>query len=81
MRTIVDLPADQLEALDGICRREGISRAEAVRQAVALLMRDRGASRSGLAFGIWQGRRRGDGLAYQEKLRREWDKRGPGPTR
>jgi hypothetical protein len=29
MRTIIDLPADQLDALDGICRRESISRAEA----------------------------------------------------
>ena len=75
MRTIVDLPAEQIEALDSICRREGISRAEAVRQAVSLLTRERGASRSGVAFGIWQGRRTGDGVAYQERLRREWSGR------
>lgn len=76
MRTIIDLPDDQLEALDGICRRDGISRAEAVRRGVTLLMRDRAASRSGLAFGLWKGRRGSDGLAYQEKLRREWGGRG-----
>ena len=81
MRTIIELPDEQLEALDGICRREGISRAEAVRQAVALLMRQRGAARSGLAFGIWQGRRTVDGLAYQEKLRREWGHRATGRRR
>jgi hypothetical protein len=72
VRTIVDLPEDQLEALDGICRREGMSRAEAVRQAVALLMRQRAAGRSGVAFGIWRGKRQRDGLEYQERLRREW---------
>jgi len=81
MRTIVKLPNDQIEALDGICRREGISRAEAIRQAVSLLMQERGASRSGLGFGIWQGRRTGDGLAYQERLRREWGGRAAGRQR
>ena len=71
MRTIIDLPDEQLEALDGICRRDGISRAEAIRQAVTLLMRQR-AGRSGVAFGIWRGRRKVDGLDYQQRLRREW---------
>jgi hypothetical protein len=81
MRTIIDLPVEQLEALDGICRRDGISRAEAIRQAVTLLMRQRGASRSGIAFGIWRGSRSVDGLAYQERLRREWGSRAPGRKR
>jgi hypothetical protein len=72
MRTIIDLPPEQLEALDGICRRDGISRAEAIRQAVALLTRERAASRSGVAFGLWRGSRQVDGLEYQERLRREW---------
>ena len=81
MRTIIDLPDEQLQALDGLCRRDGISRAEAVRQAVALLMQQHSASRSGLAFGLWQRRRGGDGLAYQEKMRREWAPRGRGRTR
>jgi hypothetical protein len=72
MRTIIDLPRDQLEALDGICRREAISRAEAIRQALTLLIRERGASTAGVAFGLWRGWRRADGLHYQERLRREW---------
>jgi hypothetical protein len=79
MRTIIDLPPDQLEALDGICRRDSISRAEAIRQAVALLVRQRGASTSGVAFGLWRGRRHGDGLRYQERLRREWQEPRGGP--
>ena len=72
MRTIIELPEEQLAALDGVCEREGISRAEAIRQAVALLTRERGASRSGVAFGIWRGKRQVDGLEYQERMRREW---------
>ncbi len=75
MRTIIDLPVEQLEALDGICRRDGLSRAEAVRQAVTLLMRQRSAGQSGMAFGIWRGKRQVDGLKYQERLRREWGNR------
>jgi metal-responsive CopG/Arc/MetJ family transcriptional regulator len=77
MRTIIDLPVEQLEALDGICRLDRISRAEAIRQAVTLLMRQRGAGRSGMAFGIWRGTHQVDGLKYQERLRREWANRAP----
>ena len=72
MRTIIDLPDDQLAALDGICRREAISRAEAIRRAVDLLVRDRAAGASHAAFGLWRGSRTIDGQTYQERLRREW---------
>lgn len=81
MRTIIDLPEEQLAALDGICRREQISRAEAIRRAVALFVRQRGAGASGLAFGLWRDTRRGDGLRYQQRLRREWGRPGPQPRR
>lgn len=72
VRTIIDLPDDQLDALDGICRREAISRAEAVRRAVDLLVRDRAAGASHAAFGLWRGAKAFDALKYQERLRREW---------
>ena len=72
VRTIIELPEDQLQALDGICRRDEISRAEAIRQAVALLVRHRGVGASGVAFGLWRGKRRIDGLRYQEQVRSEW---------
>jgi hypothetical protein len=72
VRTIIDLPDAQLEALDGICRRESISRAEAIRRAVDLLVRDRAAGASHAAFGLWRGRRAVDGVRYQERLRGEW---------
>ncbi len=73
VRTIIDLPNTQLEALDALCRREGISRAEAVRRAVAAHVQQRRAAAPDAAFGLW--RDRGvDALAYQDRLRREWDR-------
>lgn len=71
MRTIIELPEEQIEALDGICRRERISRAEAIRRAVTLLVRERGIDAASGAFGLWRARRV-DGLEYQQRLRREW---------
>ena len=77
MRTIIELPAAQVEALDALCRREGISRAEAIRRAVGAHVsreRERGPDP---AFGIWANRTI-DGLNFQRRLRREW-KRGGRP--
>jgi metal-responsive CopG/Arc/MetJ family transcriptional regulator len=74
MRTIVDLPASQVEALDSFCRREGISRAEAVRRAVGEHLERHRADRD-RAFGLWR-TRRVDSLEYQRALRSEWDPTG-----
>jgi hypothetical protein len=73
MRTIIDLPQDQLGQLDGWCRLENISRAEAVRRAVADLLQRHRATTGRRAFGVWRERRL-NGLKYQETLRREWDR-------
>ena len=67
----MDLPDTQLEALDALCRRDGISRAEAVRRAVAAHVRQARAAAPDPAFGLW--RARGvEGLAYERRLRAEW---------
>ena len=71
VRTIIDLPEDQLEALDALCRRDDISRAEAVRRAVAAMIRSRPAAERTRAFGLWRGSQE-DGLAYERRLRGEW---------
>ena len=55
MRTIVDLPLEQLQQLDELCRREEVSRAEAVRRAVTLLLNSEAASPE-QAFGLWKDR-------------------------
>ena len=71
MRTIVELPEEQLQALAELCRRENISRAEAIRRAVADYAKRQRPGKGARAFGIWR-QRRTDGLAYERRLRREW---------
>jgi len=74
MRTIIDIPEQNIHALDAVCDREHISRAEAVRRAVSdYLLRYK--PDEDAAFGIWQGRGQ-DGMAYQAALREEWDASG-----
>jgi hypothetical protein len=72
MRTIIELPRHQLEALDTLCRREGISRAEAIRRAIAGHVREARESGDRPAFGLWRARPV-DGLAYERRLRDEWN--------
>jgi hypothetical protein len=81
MRTLIDLPNQQLKELAEICAARKLSRAEAVRQAVAAFIEQNKPSRES-AFGLWKGQTvclpgeseplPEDGLAYQEKLRSEW---------
>jgi hypothetical protein len=79
MRTIIDLPPAQLDALDAWCRRDGISRAEAIRRAVAATVGQQAAGGREAAFGLWRDRKV-DGLAWQQRMREEWDDRPePGP--
>lgn len=72
MRTIIELPDPDVEALDALCRRDGISRAEAIRRAVTKHLLENRVGESGAAFGLWRARPV-DGLKYQQRLRREWD--------
>lgn len=73
MRTIIEIPLEQLTALDAWREARGLSRAEAIRQAIGQLLateRSR-ADRLDAAFGLWRARPV-DGLAEQERLRAEW---------
>jgi hypothetical protein len=72
MRTLVDIPEDELEELNLLSRSRKVSRAELIRQAVAGFLAE---NRAGLedSFGIWK-KRGVDGVKYQEKLRREWER-------
>ena len=81
MRTLIDVPDQQLKELGVICASKQLSRAEAVRQAIAAFIVQNRSSRED-AFGLWKdqvvylpGEEKPvpeDGLAYQEKLRSEW---------
>ena len=71
MRTIIELPQEQLMLLDALCRRENISRAEAIRRAIDGMLAGRSKADAAGAFGIWRDRG-ADAAAELERLRDEW---------
>lgn len=73
MRTIIEIPDFQLEQLGRFAAEANISRAELIRRAVAdYLQRYTNTKEDDTAFGLWRTKAE-DGLAYQERLRGEWD--------
>ena len=79
VRTIISLEPEEKAWLDGKARRLGKSMTAVAREALALYRAQDGRrNKPALATlldntrGIWK---RGDGLAWQKKLRGEWDKR------
>jgi metal-responsive CopG/Arc/MetJ family transcriptional regulator len=76
MRTIVDLPDEQIEALNSYSRREGVSRAEALRRAVAAFIPTKGRQKPDLkahaAFGSSKRYRKEDSVVTVRRLRDEW---------
>lgn len=75
MRTLIDLPPEQLEALTNLGKAKGRSRAALVREAVAEYLGKHEAGSLDEAFGLWRNKTGDieDGLAYQERLRAEWE--------
>ena len=75
MRILVDVPEQDLKLLNSIRETEKVSRAELIRRAIAAYVAPREQKWSGVdaAFGLWADRQE-DGLAYQERLRKEWDR-------
>jgi metal-responsive CopG/Arc/MetJ family transcriptional regulator len=73
MRTLVDIPDDQIAELTQLAEREKVSRAALVRRAIAALLASKRQSSEeaiAAAFGLWSDMEE-DGLAYQERLRSE----------
>lgn len=71
MRTIVDLPPDQVTALAEFCQSFGISRAEAVRRALAKMLEGRRDAGREKAFGAWK-RKKLRSTDYVRRIRDEW---------
>ena len=69
MRTLIDIPDDDLDRLDLLSRHEKRSRASMVREAITEYLIHHEVT-SDSAFGLWG--KQGDGLAYQKKVRAEW---------
>lgn len=73
MRTIVDIPENQLQKLIRFCEREKVSRAEAVRRALREYLSSVQIEPDQGAFGLWKGKKI-DALQYQKLLRKEWNR-------
>jgi metal-responsive CopG/Arc/MetJ family transcriptional regulator len=71
MRILVDVPKPDLELLDIVSKRQAISRAEFIRQAIAASLSPYRRKMNHSAFGAWSHLSE-DGMAYQERLRAEW---------
>jgi metal-responsive CopG/Arc/MetJ family transcriptional regulator len=74
MRTIIDLPNDQLEILKAISSREKTSRAEIVRRAVGKYILEEQSGKGRAAFGLWK-KGKANALKYERRLRAEWEER------
>lgn len=74
VRTIIDFPDDQLEALGEICAQKKVSRAAVIRQAVAGYIQQSKADKSENAFGLWK-KKNINALKHEDKIRTEWDNR------
>ncbi len=82
MRTIVDLPEEQIKSLDSLGKKKKLSRAALVRQAVERYINEEGQAAKGdldKYFGVFKDEPAIfdglDGLAWQRKIRAEWDER------
>ena len=75
MRTIVDLPEEQIERLKALSEQSRVSRAELLRRAVAEYLQRHPPANGEAAFGIWRDTPR-DGVEYERALRAEWEREG-----
>jgi|AraplaDrversion2_2_1032049.scaffolds.fasta_scaffold08244_5 metal-responsive CopG/Arc/MetJ family transcriptional regulator len=71
MRTLVDIGEAEIEALDRLAKEENVSRGSLIRAAVQDFLGRNVRREQPAAFGLW-GEDGPDGLALQEKIRREW---------
>jgi hypothetical protein len=80
VRTIVDIPKEQIKALDSYAKEKGLSRAAVVREAVATYLPNKPKKkisfRGDPSFGSWKAPKGFDSVEYVRKLRAEWDHRG-----
>ena len=71
MRTIVELPDEQVAALRDLCTREKASRAEIIRRAVGQYVQSQQSGKGKGAFGLWK-KKKLNALDYEAELRAEW---------
>ena len=72
MRTLVDIPEEDLAILNELSQVEKVSRSELVRRAVATYIQPHKKSAPLVGFGLWKDFPE-DGLEYQHRIRAEWE--------
>lgn len=70
MRTLIDIGEPEIRELDELAKRQRKSRSALVRAAVGEYLERKRSAALEDAFGLWGAGE--DGIAYQERLRREW---------
>ena len=78
VRAIISIPDKSLKRIDGIARKAKKSRAQIVREAVDLYIKNNDQQPTWKEIvhqtaGIWQ-HKKIDGVEYQRQLRAEWDR-------
>lgn len=71
MRTLIDLPDDDVARLDALATARAVSRANLVRAAVAAYLASQPDDPVDAGFGAWN-RDDLDSVAFQRALRDEW---------
>ena len=74
MRTIVDIPDEKLDALSDYCSKKSISRAKAIRDAIGVLLEEKGGMDREKGFGLWKGKKF-EASQFLDEIRGEWGKR------
>jgi predicted transcriptional regulator len=79
LRTLVDLPEEDLKALSTLAGQQGRSRSALMREAISHYLAAQRRSTAGDSFAAWKRSAAGvglpaDGLRYQETLRSEWER-------
>ena len=73
MRTLVDIPEEELSQLKALSKARRVSRAHLVRSAIGEYLQAQTKDSLDAAFGMWADRNI-DALEYQEQMRREWER-------
>ena len=72
MRTLVDIPDNDMKELSRRSKAEKRSRASLIRDAIAVYLRQSAAKKEVPGFGLWKDYPVEDGVEYQRKIRSEW---------
>lgn len=73
MRTIVELPEDQIKGLKDLAETTHLSRAELMRRAVSEYLAKYKHNENEEAFGLWS-KNKLNAIDHQQQMRSEWDK-------